>query len=272
MENEIRKLEITHVREPDIGQRAVDVIVPSTSRPDLLKQTLESFKDHVKFNGRLRFFLEEANMGVRETDPTISAEMISRTAECVRIADRHGFTGVNVEDVGSYSWALTKAMDRWITSPYMFNLEDDWLCIRDIPLDLAVDAMEQNEINQIRFNKRDTMPSKNEGAWIKVTRKLAVNGQEYIFTGSDHWYFNPALWRMEWIRPRWEARQANAHWYLNNHAYGPLMREYKFETRPGPDFYADVLRFYIWGGIDEKAFFRHLGVGERSTRNKYGTV
>ena len=72
MENEIRKLEITHVREPDIGQRAVDVIVPSTSRPDLLKQTLESFRDHVKFSGRLRFFLEEANMGVRETDPAVS--------------------------------------------------------------------------------------------------------------------------------------------------------------------------------------------------------
>ena len=128
-------------------------------------------------------------------------------------------------------------------------------------------------INQIRYNRRATMGYKGEGAtiWHKCEREYEIKGQKYIFTSSDHWFFTPALWRMEWIRHRFEGAFVNVNLALND-LKGPLLGEYGFTSKPPADFCADVMGTLIWGPIGERQFFEHLGKGDRSIHNILGRV
>jgi hypothetical protein len=85
---------------------------------------------------------------------------------------------------------------------------------------------------------------------------LPINGKPYPFMGSLHWYFNPAVWRMKYIRPRWKGHKDNIHFYINSeNGLLPPGKE-----RPSPEWYTDVLGAYIWGDVGEPAFFAHRGV------------
>lgn len=236
--------------------RVIDVVVWGASRPHLFAQTIGAFKQHAKFSGQLRFFLEDGQF-----DP-------ERAEQSVQIARTFGFDGIHVEKVGSYGWAMTNAMNRWVRAPLMFSLEDDWLCLRDIDLDLCFDCFEQNaHVNQIKYNRRKNATSQNEGRFVYAQRRLPINGQEYPFIGSAHWYFNPAVWRMSFIRPRWKGFYHNVHHALNSPT-GLLPRG----VRPKPEWYADELGVLTWGGVKEPAFFEHLGVGDESIHKKQGRV
>lgn len=239
----------------ELHSRVIDVAVWGASRPHLFKQTIESFRDHAKFSGGLRFFLEDGNFNPE------------RAKESVRIAEDHHFNGINVEKVGSYGYAMTHAMDRWIRAPLMFTLEDDWLCLRDIDLNLCFDCFEQNSnVNQIRYNKRKNSKDQNEGAFVFADRVLNINGRGYPVQGSAHWYFNPSVWRMKFIRPRWRGAFSNVHFYMNS------MSGLLPFNRPPSSWYADVLGAYIWGAVKEPAFFRHIGTGEDSIHKAQGRV
>lgn len=233
----------------------IDVVFWGASRPELFRVAVDSFRRHVRFGGRLRFFLEDGDF-----DP-------ERARESARIARDRGFDGVHVERVGSYGWAMTNAIDRWVRAPLMFSVEDDWECLRPIDLDLCWKLFEQHpHVNQVRYNRRKNADSQNRGAFVYAKRTLAVDGTDYPFLGGAHWYFNPSVWRMSYIRPRWRAHKDNIHFYLNS-ANGLLPPG----ERPSPDWYADTLGVLMWGGVREPAFFNHLGA-EHSIHARQGRV
>lgn len=221
----------------------IDIAVWGASRPHLFKRTIESFRDNVKFSGKLRFFFEDGDFNPE------------KAKESVAIAEAHKFDGVHVERVGSYGWAMTNAMNRWIRAPFMFSLEDDWLCLRPIDLDLCFDCFQQHKhLNQIKYNRRKNAASQNDGIYVFPERSYEINGKSYKFLGSMHWYFNPAVWRMSFIRPRWRGSYSNVHHYMNSsHALLPP------GPRPKPEWYADKLGVVTWGPVREPAFFEHLG-------------
>ena len=239
--------------------RVIDVVVWGASRPHLLQRTLDSFRAHATFStGRLRWFLEDGAFDA------------ARAAESAALAEGFGFDGIHVEHVGSYGWAMTHAMDRWVRAPLMFSLEDDWLCLRDLDLDLAFDVFEQHaHVNQLRFNRRKNSRSQNDGAVVFAERTLDVGGQPLPFLSSPHWVFNPALWRMSYIRPRWKGYCNNVHIWTNREAPIGLLPP---GPRPSQDWYADVLGTLIWGGVGEPAFFEHIGSGAESIHKAQGRV
>lgn len=240
----------------ELSGRVIDVMVWGASRPSLFRRTIESFREHVRFSGQLRYFLEDGLF-----DQTAAAESAA-------LARGFGFDGVHVEAVGSYGWAMTNAMNRWVRAPLMFSLEDDWLCLRDIDLDLCFDAFVENPwLNQLRYNRRKNAASQNEGRYVFPERTLTIGGREYPCLGSIHWYFNPAVWRMSFIRPRWRGFKVNVHHALNSPA-GILPEG----PRPTPEWYADKLGVITWGPVREPAFFEHIGGGEHSIHDKQGYV
>lgn len=244
--------------------RVVDVVVWGASRPDLFRRTVESFRAHAKAESvRLRWFLEEGAFDA------------ARGAEEAAAAQEYGFDGIHVEALGSYGWAMTNAMNRWVRAPYMFSLEDDWLCIRDLDLDLAVDVMEQHQgVNQLRFNFRKNAAEPNPGLWVKeypffvqpTVPRLPQEalGVDVVAINSYHWHFNPGLWRMDFIRPRWQGARVNVHHHMNStKALIPT------ESRPSADWYALTLGALTWGPVKEPPFFEHLG-RERSIHKTVG--
>lgn len=240
-------LTLDHVEE--MPGRVIDVMVWGASRPHIFRRTIEAFKANVSFSGRLRFFLEDGAFNE------------ARAAESAAIAQGHGFDGVHVERVGSYGWAMTHAINRWQRAPLMFSLEDDWLCLRPIDLDLGFDAFEQNPwLNQLRYNRRknESEIKTDSGPYLLAQRALVINGAMWPVVGGAHWYFGPALWRMSYARPRWRGAYSNVHFYTNS-ANGFLPRDLPPHSRPPPEWYADTLGAVTWGPVKEPPFFEHIG-------------
>ena len=245
--------------------RVIDIVVWGASRPDLFRRTVESFRAHAKTETvRLRWFLEEGAFDA------------TRGAEEAAAAWEYGFDGVHVEALRSYGWAMTNAMNRWIRAPYMFSLEDDWLCLRDLDLDLAVDVLEQHPgVNQLRFNFRKNAAEPNPGLFVKeytfpTTRSPVdpigppVPPVPVVCVNNFHWHFNPGLWRMGFIRPKWRGSRVNVHHHMNSTA--ALIPT---AARPSADWYALTLGALTWGPVREPPFFEHLG-RERSVHKAHG--
>jgi hypothetical protein len=225
-----------------LSGRVIDVCVWGASRPHLFRRTIAAFRDHVRFSGRLRFFLDDGDFHPERARASAS------------IAESLGFDGVHVERVGSYGFAMTNAFDRWVRAPLMFSLEDDLLALRTLDLDLACDAFLQNPgLNQLFFNRRKNYSNPAERPF--VLRALSINGCTWPCMSSGHWYFGPALWRMAYVRPRWKGFHDNVHFGINS-ARGFLPSD---GTPAGPEWHADVLGALTWGPPKEPPFFDHIG-------------
>ncbi len=252
-QDEVRRLK--PIPTASFREKTIDVVFWGASRPELFERALSSFRRNVRFGGRLRYFLEDG-----EFDKAMAAES-------VRIARAAGFDGIHTERVGSYGWAMTQAIDRWVRAPLMFSIEDDWECLRPIDLDLCWELFRDHDhVNQLRYNRRNNTRSQNEGAFVYTSRTLKIGNSQYPFLGGAHWYFNPAVWRMSFIRPRWRAHKDNIHFFINS-ANGLLPNG----PRPSPEWYSDKLGVLTWGGHGEPAFFTHLGA-EQSIHAKQGRV
>lgn len=253
------------------NNRDVDVFVWGASRPDLLKRTLDSFKSHVKFkSGKFHFFLDDGLFDKVKSD------------ESVRIAKEYGFEGIVQKKTGSYGYAMAETIGRYASSKYMFSLEDDWECLQEIDMDVLISCMEKNtSINQIRLNRR-----KNEGYEyfrdhpkyasymemhkIKLPMMITLKdgkNKKWPASVSTYWYFNPALWRTDFIVPNFKGFERNVHLLLNSSA-GLLPRG----QPPSPKWYLKNLGTITWGDVRHPAYFKHLGGGEKSIHAAQGYV
>jgi len=229
----------------------IDVFITSASRPDLLEITLESFVKNTKYSGGFRFLINEDYV-----DPM-------KSVECIAIANRitNAFVSCCSPPEG-LSTAFCSFVHMF-KNDFMFYLQDDFELIRKIDFDEVIDTIYSEYINQVRFNKRKTMPYKGDGEDRIIKTEMDVNG--YPFVTSDAWYLNPSLWRMNFIRPYLEMdyggkpRQRPFVWKLNDairKSIGVKNKKniYKFSRHAGT---------YIWGRIGEPAYFRHLGSDRR---------
>lgn len=268
-----------------------DLIIASASRPHLLRQTLRTLFDHVPqsdwptrailhddaaFPGQQQQVLHEFTQNVpdkvvrlwRHDDPPI----------------RHGPT---------LKWLLDQ-----VETEYVLYTQDDHVVIRELPIRKALDVMHAYDLNQIRFNKRDTGPWKEtwKGRWYKVPvafpdRRDDTRGA-WIFPGhadvpgttltvSDHWYFQTSLWRVSAIKPvvDWFMDDLQeSTWFgehceqkINNSMNGNVARFPRGlivlpsealtpeQREREQEVRATCQKTFIWGGIDCKAFIQHIG-------------
>lgn len=182
--------------------------------------------------------------------------------------------------------ALAWILDR-VETEYALYSQDDFVTVRPVPIALALATMAQYDLHQIRFNKRATVGQKEtwQGPWRKQESRFAgvrvtadAAPRDVVCTVSDHWYFQTGLWRVAPIRAaiRWLTANVARREMLEtggvlaeegvNHAmdgrFGPIPGLAVPED--GHDGVATHIRqryqrTYIWGGIGEDRYIRHIG-------------
>lgn len=221
--------------------RVIDVMVNSASRPFLLKRTLPTMIKHLRFNGLLRWIFHEAVLFRDLSDECLSY------AEWMDIFDDIQVTN----DPKGETISIGKVLDSTV-SKYLVHIEDDFEFTRNVDLDVMWDIFESSGmVNQIVFNRRQTM-SKVSG-WKKGEFEIAG----HTMTTSPHWRYTPAMWRLNFIKPKWQSIEgSNGHWKINDILQGVVARQAKT-----PEWVAENLGTFYYGPIGEPAFCRHIGAG-----------
>jgi hypothetical protein len=224
-------------------------MVDSASRPDLLKITLESLLNNVKFSGNINWMFHEAV--IREHD----------SKECIKyVKGLELFNNIEITNppLGE-GYSITKMLHK-TKSKYFIHWEDDHEIIREIDLDKCYHLLENySMINQIAFNKRQTMSTIGANSWCK---KNFTFGED-ILCVSPHWRISPAIWRLSWILPKWNGFENgssnNFHWEINDRLQN------NFKNNKTADLVANQMGTFYLGPIGELAYVKHIGK-ERSGR------
>jgi hypothetical protein len=219
----------------------IDIVRMSASRPDLLRESTASLLKHLKFSGELRWLFHEDVLNE------------NRSKQCIDYINSLDINKVLFKDCPAITHgpSLTKLLKSTKTD-YVIHWEDDFLCERDIDLDLICKVLDENlGVNQIAFNKRTTM-SKKPG----FVKKEVIRSEIKLIT-NPHWAFTPAIWRMSYIMPKWKSKPGFIHWYINSILKGSLKQA---------DWVIANTGTFFLGGNGEPRFCFHIGF-ERSLRN-----
>jgi len=232
--------------------KVIEIMVDSASRPDLLRRTVESMRERIRFSGQLRWLFHEA---------VLDAKL---SIECVEYV-----TGLNMFDLievdpkpRGEGVSITKIL-KMCESKYFIHWEDDFLAVRDIDLDIPYYIFENTtDVNQIIFNRRDTGPS--SGTFFKKE----VWRVGHMLTTSPHWRYTPAVWRLSWIMHRWIEYPGNlSHWQINHQLQQKVPDMNEGLGKKDAQWVIDNMGTYYIGPIDEKQYVQHIGKG-RSGREK----
>jgi len=218
----------------------IQIMIDSASRPFLLKQSVPTIIEHLKYSGKLVYILHEAEL-YKEL-----------SAECVHWAKYSKFFDRIEKNKPIGQGMSIGNVLKPCNTKYFIHWEDDHIALRDVPLDDIIKVMEENEdVNQIAFNKRGTMGS------VADWPKKEVERSGFKLTTSPHWRYTAAIWRTSFIKQRWVdfPNSDNSHWQINK----VLKRPHK--TRPDANWIIDNLGTYYWGPIGEPPYIKSIGGG-----------
>jgi|WetSurMetagenome_2_1015567.scaffolds.fasta_scaffold03350_11 hypothetical protein len=220
----------------------LDIMRTSASRPTLLKQSTESLLKNLKFSGELRWVFHE---------DFLNKERSNECVDYINSLDINKVLLIDKSAVGQGA-SLTKLLDA-VEAKYVLNWEDDYTAEREIDLDLVVKILEENnDVNQVSFWKRQTMAEKPGFKKKEVVR----SGQ--ILTTNPHWAFTPAIWRVSFIKPRWQ-NGPQIHWHMQ-----PILKG--GQGMRDADWIIANLGTYHLGPIGENKYSFHIGWGDHSLR------
>jgi len=221
----------------------IEIMIDSGSRPFLLKKTLPSLVEHFKYSGRLRWMFHEAIL-----DGGLSKENLEY-AHSLGLFDVIESTTNPTGEAVSINTMLGKTVGE-----YLIHVEDDYMFKRDVHLDKMKYIFDNApDVNQIVFNRRDTMVE--VAGWMKGEYEKAG----YTLTTSPHWRFTPAMWRLAWIKPRWEPYEgASGHWAINKKLQMEVKDDNTLKTH---QWVAENMGTFYYGPIGERRFCRHVGFG-----------
>lgn len=244
----------------------IDVWRMSASRPWQLEKTHEDLVRHLRYSGKLRFHL-------------IESVLVPEYSElCIQFAKEHGYTVSVIHPAKGQGFAMDYALKNVITSKYALKWEDDFKPVKDIPLDDCVKVMEAYQnVNQICFNKRETMSGKEYRGpggitkiWPKEQRQFTVPPWSYPMVVKEKWWFGTALWRMEYIKPLFQYWPHNTHNLMNDHVLMPLARvgstsqerDQNGMVVPSVRDIEEKVGCYIWGKTGDPPMVEHTGIGD----------
>lgn len=243
-----------------------DIVVTAVSdRADLFVESMESLLNAVDQPPHRLIVHEDVRPGVPAKGGTIFAWLAAAD-----VAKRVGGFQHVVESPGvGMGKGVLWCMERATTHHVLFT-QEDWLALRPIPVRRTLRLMEANALHHVRWNKRKTMLYKGEGPtrWNKVEVAFADPAPEgdepqmQTMCIADHWYTQTSLWRAEEALPGIRAAaamhsQGNSfvsafnHWMNSRRADGRPLQEQSYRH--------EKLRTYIYGGVGEPPFIRHLG-------------
>jgi hypothetical protein len=231
----------------------IDVWRMSASRPWQLKETHGPLVEHLKYRGELRYHLIESVL-----QPGYSKE-------CIEFGKNNGYKVYIIDPAKEQGDAIDLAINEAIKSKYSLKWEDDFLPEVDIPLDNCVDLMEKHQhINQICFNKRETMKYKKHTNrkgevynWHKEQRIFELDdGRSVPLVVKEKWWFGSAIWRMDYIRKHWVNYHRNVHNLLNDNVLIPLAGG-GTNNQPSQENIEKYIGCYIYGKTGDKRMVLH---------------
>lgn len=111
----------------------VDILVTSASRPEYLKQTIETLKRHLHYSGNLRWLLHEDVVRNKES------------LLCVEWAMENGFDKIKMTYPAERQGQSVLNLMNMSDSKYFVRTEDDWVLKKDINLDNVLQVLEKDK-------------------------------------------------------------------------------------------------------------------------------
>jgi len=218
-------------------------MIDSASRPNLLKQTLPTVLKHLKYSGEIVWVFHEAVLDENKSN------------ECLALIKDYGMIRGKIVQISPTGEGMSiGSILRTVRTDFFIHWEDDFIALREIDLNLMTKIMQRcPDVNQIIFNRRDTMP--DVSGWKK---REVIRFGEYLTT-SPHWRYTPALWRTDFIKPKWQDFPGNnSHWQMNAFLKKGTLDSPEMKSA---EWVIQNLGTYYFGPIDEKAYCRHIGAG-----------
>ena len=218
----------------------LDVLITSSSRPQLFPYFWESFKKMM--------IIRQPHSVYAHEDFVFPDESKKVMVYLSALKDKNEIQGYHSHfpPIG-----LGRSMDfmfnNYIKADYMLYFQEDWQVERPIDVDQLIYVMNENpEVNLIAFNK------------IRNTKTLNKAPQpQYTYSGVDmclyhSWTFLPGLWRMNFVRKHWRVRVDRPEGYFTN-AFG------NHQQRMDCDYCKKVIGAYMLGKSEDYRYVRHLG-------------
>lgn len=251
------------------------LIIPSAARPHLLESVLGTLLARVdQWPQRVLIHNDERFPGRRGRIEQVIARMVPMELQPVWL--EHDNPPIK------HGPALHHLLSA-VQTEYVLYSQDDHQVVRPLPIRPALALLDRYHLNQIRFNKRDTMDKKGrEGEeFYKVESTFVLPTIEpQILCAADHWYFQTGVWRVAAIKPivDWWAGEGgqygefgehmevkinqvmNGQWWGKHPPFPPEVPILRNEgSWNDPAVRARVHKTFIWGPVGERAFVEHIG-------------
>jgi hypothetical protein len=190
------------------------------------------------------FYRDKANILIHEdfVFPKESAEVIKWLEKNIPEAELF-----RDEPPIGLGYTLDTMIRQKLTSKYTFYTQEDWEFERPIDLDQLMWVMDQNpEINLIFFNKIRNLEIINDAPQTE----FMFSGMKFCLYHS--WTFLPGLWRTDFVKKHWRARQDRPEGYFTN-AFGT------HEQRMSVDYCQKNIGAYMLGAQMDYRYSRHIG-------------
>lgn len=244
-----------------------ELIIPSASRPHLLRPVLASLLSRVDQPPQRVLVHDDAAFPGRRDETQGTVREVCQEFE---VPWEFGHDDPPVFHGAALHWLLSR-----VQTSYCLYSQDDHVVLRPLPLCATVAVMDQHGLHQVRFNKRATMGWK--GHWRKHEVLFPRSeGASVRLTIADHWYFQTGVWRTERIRWAVDWWMAYSPQSFREHAEVKINQVFnrgvpevnKLAPFPLPPSNAEAMdpqvrreyqRTFIWGGVGEDKFVEHIG-------------
>lgn len=233
----------------------IDVLVVSVSRPDLLKETVESFFSMIKYEKHeLRLLFHEDYLIYEESDKCM--DYIKSTGK-FNVIEYHK-PNIMLGPVFEYMFK------HHVKADLCFVILDDHSFVRPIDLDRIVDVFQtHHKVNNVAFCKYPVHGPNDKP--VHRTFKFALPDATVVeMTTTYHWMFSNSVWRMGFIRKYMDYAPYYTHWATNRKLKAELGLKRKGDSTtkfivPGPEWAYEKQGTYFYGAIGEGPYIKHIG-------------
>lgn len=219
----------------------IDILITSSSRPDLLCKTIETMQQKIKYSGSFRWLLHEDVLDNNKSAQVKHYAKYSRQFDVIVASDPSVGLGQSIYMMFPY-----------IKSDIFFRTDDDWEYVREIDLDPIISIFEHHEkVNQIIFNKRCIAEFQN------TFKRKSIEFDNIWLTVTRSWGWIPALWRTDFVRRHYKLKtvDSNIEFFNNLKGREDITAEYMEQN----------IGSYFLGKIGDKGeWVKHTGGYDRS--------
>lgn len=233
-----------------------ELILPSASRPHLLRPVLESLLANVdQLPQRVIVHDDSAFPGKQEEVHAVVAE----ASAAYGLPYHFGLDNPPIFHGPTIKWLLDR-----VTTEYVVYSQDDHVVVRPIPVREGLRILHEHAFHYVQWNKRTTATQTD----YPSKKALTIDGLPFVI--NPHWRFQTSLWRVARIRPVVDylhglnTLREHCESKINHCMNGGYPG---FDAYPTPDpsvsMVGDVReqfqRTLIWGRHGEPQFVKHIG-------------